>query len=202
MATIWSSRSGGRKHLNAAPRCPGAIKEELCPIRSFDSTKIGNSDCTVPCCGGAGRLSGSACAHIAIAVGVTSGASPRLPVSSLQDEVVPHIIARSQHLRLGKFGSSGAKRVLQHNRHFSDMARCPSLVRNTLQSRQRRKPLRRDDDHIRGLAGASGVVAIGAVPVVTILSDFSSSGLNTNNLSCGVSMACTQTCRLTPMSPR
>jgi hypothetical protein len=35
-------------------------------------------------------------------------------VSSLQDDVVPHIITHSQHLRLGKFVSSGAKRVLQH----------------------------------------------------------------------------------------
>src|ERR1700722_16684938 len=41
----------------------------------------------------------------------------------------------------------------------------------------------------------------GAAAAVTMLSDFSSSGLKTNNLSCGVSMACTQTCRLTPISP-
>jgi hypothetical protein len=34
------------------------------PIRSFDSTKIGNSDCTVLCCGGTDRVSGSACAQI------------------------------------------------------------------------------------------------------------------------------------------
>src|ERR1700682_697633 len=44
--------------------------------------------------------------------------------------------------------------------------------------------------------------ATGAGLAVTMLSDFNSSGLNTNSLSCGVSMACTQTCRLTPLSPR
>ena len=37
---------------------------------------------------------------------------------------------------------------------------------------------------------------------VTMLSAFNSSGLNTNSLSCGVSMACNQACRRMPMSPR
>ncbi len=53
----------------------------------------------------------------------------------------------------------------------------------------------------RGFAGA-GAAAGATGAAVTRLSDFNSSGLNTNNLSCGVSMACTQTCRLMPMSPR
>src|SRR5450631_3390524 len=50
------------------------------------------------------------------------------------------------------------------------------------------------------VTGAAGGAGAGAA--VTILSDFSSSGLKTNSLSCGVSMACTQTCKLTPMSAR
>src|ERR1700676_4239558 len=50
------------------------------------------------------------------------------------------------------------------------------------------------------VTGGAGGAEAGAV--VTILSDFSSSGLKTNSLSGGVSMACTQTCRLTPMSAR
>jgi hypothetical protein len=36
-------------------------------------------------------------------------------VSSLQGDVVHHIITHSQHLRLGKFVSSGPRTVLQHN---------------------------------------------------------------------------------------
>ena len=46
------------------------------------------------------------------------------------------------------------------------------------------------------------VFAGAAADIVTRLSDFSSSGLNTNSLSWGVSMACTQTRRLTPISSR
>ena len=44
-----------------------------------------------------------------------------------------------------------------------------------------------------GSAGAVGA-GTGVAPVVTIFNDFNSSGLKMNNLSCGVSMACTQTC--------
>jgi hypothetical protein len=52
-------------------------------------------------------------------------------------------------------------------------------------------------------AGAAGAgLATGVAPAVTMFSDFNSSGLKMNNLSCGVSIACTQTCRLMPMSAR
>src|ERR1700682_4412889 len=72
---------------------------------------------------------------------------------------------------------------------------------------------RRDDprrggaqNHDRVFVGADNVPGAGtgadAGAAVTILSNFSSSGLKTNSLSCGVSMAWTHTCRLTPMSPR
>src|SRR5882724_4860014 len=73
--------------------------------------------------------------------------------------------------------------------------------------------VRRDDprrggaqNHDRVFVGTDTVPGAGtgadAGATVTILSNFSSSGLKTNSFSCGVSMACTQTCRLTPMSPR
>src|SRR5712664_4086921 len=63
-------------------------------------------------------------------------------------------------------------------------------------------------NHDRVFVGADNGAGTGtgtgadAGAAVTILSNFSSSGLKTNSLSCGVSMAWTQTCRLTPMSPR
>src|SRR6267378_3907756 len=61
-------------------------------------------------------------------------------------------------------------------------------------------------NHDRVFVGADNVAGAGtgadAGATATILSNFSSSGLKTNSLSCGVSMAWTQTCRFTPMSPR
>src|SRR6267154_3442617 len=48
-------------------------------------------------------------------IDVVSGPPPKSPVSSSQDDVVPHIIIRLSHLQLGKFVSRPAKRVLQHN---------------------------------------------------------------------------------------
>src|SRR3979409_1332657 len=51
-------------------------------------------------------------------IDVSSSAPPKSPVSSSQDDVVPHIIIRLSHLQLGKFVSRPAKRVLQHNRHL------------------------------------------------------------------------------------
>ncbi len=53
------------------------------------------------------------------------------------------------------------------------------------------------------VGGVNGTAAGGETgAVVTKLSDFSSSGLNTNNLSCGVSIAWTQTCRLIALATR
>src|SRR3977135_2010762 len=71
--------------------------------------------------------------------------------------------------------------------------------------------VRRDDprrggaqNHDRVFVGTDTVPGAGtgadAGATVTILSNFSSSGLKTNSFSCGVSMAWTQTCRFTPMS--
>src|SRR5258707_742768 len=53
--------------------------------------------------------------------------------------------------------------------------------------------------HERVFVVAGPAIGADAGAAVTMLSDFSSSGLNTNSLSCGVSMACTQTGGLTPM---
>src|ERR1700716_4190369 len=47
-------------------------------------------------------------------IDVVSGPPPKSPVSSSQDDVVPHIIIRLSHLQLGKFVSRPAKRLLQH----------------------------------------------------------------------------------------
>src|SRR6267154_3102217 len=44
-------------------------------------------------------------------IDVVSGPPPKSPVSSSQDDVVPHIIVRLSHLQLGKFVSRPAKRV-------------------------------------------------------------------------------------------
>jgi hypothetical protein len=43
-------------------------------------------------------------------------------VSLAHDDVVPHIIIQSSRLRPGEFETHTAKGLLQHYRHFSDMA--------------------------------------------------------------------------------
>ena len=68
-------------------------------------------------------------------VDVPSSALPKLPVSSSPVAAVPHTIIRSLRPQPGKFVFSDPKRVLQHNRHFSDMPRRPDDVRSSGQSR-------------------------------------------------------------------
>src|SRR6266403_4629595 len=49
-------------------------------------------------------------------------APPKLPVSSSPVDVVPHMIIRSPRLPAGKILFSDAKRLLQQNPHFSEVA--------------------------------------------------------------------------------
>src|SRR6476659_11088533 len=56
-------------------------------------------------------------------VNAASGPLSESPVSLEPDSVVPHVIIRSSRLWLQEFESRAAKRLLQHYRHFSDMAR-------------------------------------------------------------------------------
>ena len=62
---------------------------------------------------------------------VASRPLPKSPVSSSLDNLVPQMIVRSPRVRPGKFAFSEAKRLLQHNRHFSDISSVPSDVRSS-----------------------------------------------------------------------
>jgi hypothetical protein len=54
-------------------------------------------------------------------IDVAAGSLPKSPVSlSLGDEV-PHMFTRKPRLRLEKFSTNGAKRLLQQYRHLTDM---------------------------------------------------------------------------------
>ena len=54
-------------------------------------------------------------------IDVASRPLPKSPVSSSLDNVVPQSIVRSPRVRPGKFVFSHAKRLLQQNRHFSEV---------------------------------------------------------------------------------
>lgn len=58
-------------------------------------------------------------------IDVASGSLPKSPVSLSPGDEVPHMFTRKPRLQLEKFAINGAKRLLQHNRHFSDLTRCP-----------------------------------------------------------------------------
>src|SRR5262249_7608147 len=53
---------------------------------------------------------------------------PRSPVSLSSGDEVPRIFTRKSRLQPGEFLITSAKRLLQHNRHFSDLGRCPTCV--------------------------------------------------------------------------
>jgi hypothetical protein len=55
-------------------------------------------------------------------IDVSSGALPKLSVSSSLVAVVKRTIIRSPRPQPGKFVLSDPKRLLQHYRHFSDVA--------------------------------------------------------------------------------
>src|ERR1700737_1353929 len=65
-------------------------------------------------------------------IDVASNAPPKSPVSSSQDEVVPHIIIRSPRPQLAEFVSRAAKRLFQHypglSRPAPEMPEGPSLT--------------------------------------------------------------------------
>src|SRR5216684_3941518 len=65
---------------------------------------------------------------------VASRPLPKSFVSSSLDNVVPQMIIRSPRVRPGKYVFGEAKRLLQHYRHFSGLARCPTEVRKAHQS--------------------------------------------------------------------
>src|SRR5258707_14333510 len=48
---------------------------------------------------------------------------PRSPVSLSVGDEVPHILTRRSRLKPGEFSITGAKRLLQHNRHIRDLRR-------------------------------------------------------------------------------
>jgi hypothetical protein len=66
-------------------------------------------------------------------IDAASNAPPKSPVSSSQNEVVPHINIRSPRPQPGKIVVSDPKRVLQHNRAYNglkpDIAPCPKVLR-------------------------------------------------------------------------
>jgi hypothetical protein len=60
---------------------------------------------------------------------VASKPLPKSPANSSLDNVAPQMIIRSPRVRPGKFVFSDAKRLLQHNRHETDIDRLSVHVR-------------------------------------------------------------------------
>src|SRR5712691_8601082 len=65
---------------------------------------------------------------------VASKPLPKTPANSSLDNVAPQMIVRLPRVRPGKFVFSEAKRLLQHNRHETDMPTALREVRSQGQS--------------------------------------------------------------------
>jgi hypothetical protein len=52
-------------------------------------------------------------------IDVASGSLPKSPVSLSPGDEVPHMFTQKPRLQLEKFAINGAKRLLQHNRHWA-----------------------------------------------------------------------------------
>ncbi len=61
-------------------------------------------------------------------IDVASGSLPKSPVSLSPGDEVPHMFTRKPRLQLEIFAMNGAKRLLQHNRHFSAVPTAPSSI--------------------------------------------------------------------------
>ncbi len=65
-----------------------------------------------------------------------SGALPKSPVSLSPGDEIPHIFTRKPRLQLENFAINGAKRLLQQNRHCSDVLARHDSVRFRMHRRQ------------------------------------------------------------------
>jgi hypothetical protein len=60
---------------------------------------------------------------------ITSFALPKSPMSLTRGDEVPHVLTRKSRLQPAEFLITSAKRLLQQNRHISDLPRCPPFCR-------------------------------------------------------------------------